>query len=435
MKTLKFPTLFILLFSCFMSFGQQSQELKMDFNTLLQSQELLVEQYDAAFIGISAYTMQEGFTSTIYYRVKGEKGWKEWQAFTLFTEGNTPGRTTFEGPAIEESITKIQFKTDQHTEKEITVRLYFAAATKKKTSALNQIQGGGANCSCIQPAICYRNCWCPGNNCPKDATPSYTQADHIIVHHSAGTNSSNDWPAVVSYIWDLHVNTNGWDDIGYNWLIDPEGIIYEGRGDSVQGAHFSCMNGNTTGICLIGNFTSIKPTDSAIVSLIEMVAWEGCDKNIAPAATTYHSSSQLMLPNVAGHRHGNASTAPNSCAVGTACPGDSLFPMLALVRDSAASFGCLGDVSSKEYGLLNNELILYPNPTKQSINITISPNAGNSKVQIMMYNSNGAVILNERTSFSNQGEIELDVDNLPAGVYRVEMISSEEKRVGQFVKY
>jgi len=63
---------------------------------------------------------------------------------------------------------------------------------------------------------------------------------HIFVHHSDGSNSSSDWKKVVLAIWKKHrSNIPGWgsdfDDIGYNYLIDPNGAIYEGRSGGLGG--------------------------------------------------------------------------------------------------------------------------------------------------------------------------------------------------------
>lgn len=49
---------------------------------------------------------------------------------------------------------------------------------------------------------------------------------------------------------------NGWDDIGYNFLVGDDGNIYEGRGWGIKGAHSPKYNANSLGICFIGNFTS-----------------------------------------------------------------------------------------------------------------------------------------------------------------------------------
>lgn len=189
-------------------------------------------------------------------------------------------------------------------------------------------------CTCPQPAYQGRLDWCPDGSCPTDPTPEFVpDPTHIIVHHTAGTNTATDWAAVVRSIWDFHVNVNGWDDIGYNWLVDPNGVLYEGRGDGRLGAHFCAQNGFTTGICVMGDFTNIQPTNNALNKLEEFLAWECCDENIDPLGTGFHAGSGLTLPFISGHRDG--------CM--TSCPGDSFYPLLPSVRTATQnkiSAGC-----------------------------------------------------------------------------------------------
>lgn len=181
-------------------------------------------------------------------------------------------------------------------------------------------------CPCPQPEYLDRVGWCPDGDCPEDATPVPTNVTHLIVHHSAGSNSSSDWAATVRSIWDFHVNVNGWDDIGYNWLVDPNGVIYEGRGDNRLGAHFCGTNGSTAGICVLGDFTAITPTPDAYASLEDLLSWKSCDINADPLGTSSHSSSGLDLMHISGHRDG--------CA--TSCPGDSFYPTFGDIRMGVA---------------------------------------------------------------------------------------------------
>lgn len=179
-------------------------------------------------------------------------------------------------------------------------------------------------CPCPLPAYLSRTDWCPDGNCPANPTPAFTVVTHLIVHHSAGPNTSSDWPAVVRAIWDFHVNVNGWADIGYNWLIDPDGNLYEGRGDNVLGAHFCGTNSGTMGVCMLGNFQETDPSQDALTQLEKLLAWKSCDASIDPLATAFHASSGLNLYRISGHRDG--------CS--TECPGDHLYPLLPQLRQA-----------------------------------------------------------------------------------------------------
>ena len=184
-----------------------------------------------------------------------------------------------------------------------------------------------------RPAMLSRTDWgCPdGEISVSNPNPTYTDVTHLIVHHTATSNDARDWAAEVRAIWSYHVQTRGWADIGYNFLVDPEGSIYVGRagGDNVQGAHFSCQNGGTQGISLLGNFTDVAPTRKALDRLEDLLAWLASREGLGPAAVTWHEGTQLNLDTISGHRDGNSST--TGCTV-TACPGDAFYPLLPEVR-------------------------------------------------------------------------------------------------------
>ncbi|MCA9371097.1 MAG: N-acetylmuramoyl-L-alanine amidase [Candidatus Peregrinibacteria bacterium] len=97
------------------------------------------------------------------------------------------------------------------------------------------------------------------------------QVKLLVVHHTAQKVSGDPRPAVerVRALYDFHANSRGWGDVGYHYLIDEEGGIYEGRsgGDSVVGGHVYCGNVGTMGIALLGNFELEQPTQQQVQSL------------------------------------------------------------------------------------------------------------------------------------------------------------------------
>ncbi|MEM0993570.1 MAG: N-acetylmuramoyl-L-alanine amidase [Bacteroidota bacterium] len=212
------------------------------------------------------------------------------------------------------------------------------------------------SCPCPQPAFEGREDWCPAGNCPKDETPAPNSVTHLIVHHSAGVNNANDWAAIVRSIWDFHVNTRGWDDVGYNWLIDPNGVLYEGRGTDLIGAHFCGTNTATEGICLLGTFTTITPKAAAVEKLTEFLAWKSCQEGLYPIDRVRHSASGRNLLQVSGHRDG--------CA--TACPGEAFYPLLNEVRTATIDYidnvcnisSLLPAPFALSDSLINNEAVL-----------------------------------------------------------------------------
>jgi hypothetical protein len=189
-----------------------------------------------------------------------------------------------------------------------------------------------------KPAVVSRTSWgCPDGQ-GSGWTPQYTTVTHLIVHHSATANTSSDWAETVRGIWNFHTNDRGWGDVGYNYLIDPNGVVYEGRagGDNVIGAHFSCQNGGTMGVCMLGTFASVSPTAAALSSLKRLLAWKAEQRGIDPLGSAYHAGTRLTLPRVSGHRHGNPAVPDYACTT-TSCPGDNLYGQLQAIRTDVAN--------------------------------------------------------------------------------------------------
>jgi hypothetical protein len=167
-------------------------------------------------------------------------------------------------------------------------------------------------------------------------TPAYTSVTHTVVHHTAGANSVSDWDAEMRNIWYFHTVTRGWGDIGYNYLIAPNGVIFEGRagGPGAIGAHFSCRNTNTAGIALLGTFTGSLPSPEALEALTRLLTELSRWHRIKPNMFAFHVPTALNLPTIPGHRDANPS--PQACSA-TECPGDALYSYLPTIRSDVAA--------------------------------------------------------------------------------------------------
>ncbi|MCB0563804.1 MAG: N-acetylmuramoyl-L-alanine amidase [Phaeodactylibacter sp.] len=280
------------------------------------------------FIAASLAWKGESQSFDIRFSTDGER-WGEWIRLHLDSHGEqSPERYVSELYFADADSRYVQFRAQGPVE-QLQAHFYDPGKTKEKTERSSEAPlafRGPEYCPCPQPAYEDRADWCPDGSCPPNSSPDFTNVTHLIVHHSAGTNTASDWAAVVRSIWDFHVITRGWSDIGYNWLIAPTGVVYEGRGDGILGAHFCGTNGNTMGVCMMGDYTNITPTEAALDALKELLAWKACDADIDPLGKAFHPSSNLTLDNISGHRDG--------CA--TACPGDAFYPMLSDVRQSVA---------------------------------------------------------------------------------------------------
>lgn len=267
-------------------------------------------------------------------------------------------------------------------------------------------------CPCALPEVSPRSAWCPGS-CPA-GSPASTDVTHLIVHHSAGTNNTNDWAAIVRVIYDLHVTGNGWDDIGYNYLIDPNGVIYEGRGNDIRGAHFCGSNSGTMGVCMLGTFTEVTPTPAALESLAKLLAWKSCDRDLNPLGSAYHASSELTLPHIAGHRQG--------CA--TACPGDAFYPLLPSVRQAtAAEIAACQAVATTDAALVS-EWRVYPNPTGDWLHLATPDLASLGEAHPLVLFDTWGRRVRTWTKFSANEPLYLG--DLPAGVYQLRSLATGE---------
>lgn len=220
-----------------------------------------------------------------------------------------------------------------HTPENVKAPLQRASLENLPAAINTQADKSGASLQSsvfARPAFATRTEWgCPWGQTSGPNTLTSTQPTHLIVHHSFSPgNDVTDWAAAVRGVWNFHVNSNGWSDIGYNWLIDPKGVIYQGRAwvdtnDNSQGAHFCGYNRQTMGVCMLGDYNSIVPSDAALRSLVRLLAYRASANAINPRGVAFHESSARNLNNISGHRDG--------CS--TDCPGNMLYPQLPTLRN------------------------------------------------------------------------------------------------------
>lgn len=140
--------------------------------------------------------------------------------------------------------------------------------------------------------------WTALRTLPRNDSEGTTQG--VVVHHTASVVViGDDIGATLRAIQRYHVEVKRWRDIGYNFMIDPIGDIWVGRGFD-KGAHTRGLNGTHLGVCFLGDFTIQHPTPAALSSFADLHDW-------------LSSLAGNFLP-VTGHgEHAN-----------TACPGSFL---------------------------------------------------------------------------------------------------------------
>lgn len=128
----------------------------------------------------------------------------------------------------------------------------------------------------------------------------------ITVHHSADRDpprldgSLAASAAAVRSIQKAHIDgkETHYSDIGYHFVIDPYGKVFQGRELQWQGAHaYGDNNIQNLGVCLIGNFEEERPTEAALASLREMLdELRSTNKIPRSAVFTHHDLKNTECP-------------------------------------------------------------------------------------------------------------------------------------------
>jgi hypothetical protein len=205
------------------------------------------------------------------------------------------------------------------------------------------LEGGAAPARSLavaeEPPIVPRLSW-GANELIKRGTPSYAASVRFaVVHHTAGTNSytAAQSAAIVRGIQVYHVRGNGWNDIGYNFLVDKFGQIFEGRFGGIEanvvGAHAQGFNTGSTGVAVLGTYGGAGITAAARAALVELLAWRLDVAHVDPLRTLtalsggnprFPSGVPVFLRGISGHRDTGF----------TDCPGARLYAALdSLARD------------------------------------------------------------------------------------------------------
>jgi hypothetical protein len=198
--------------------------------------------------------------------------------------------------------------------------------------------------SISKPAIVSRTGWGSPDGQGSRVRPVYYPVNHMTVHHTADANSlsgnQQNWADRVRAIWSFHTYTREWGDIGYNYLIDPNGVIYEGRagGDDAVAFH-DTANYGSMGVSMIGTYSTVGITGPASNSLVNVLAWKAAQKGIDPLGRSFYYGCSIskyckpynagsIVENIAGHRQ----VTPGR----TTCPGDALLATLPTIRNRVA---------------------------------------------------------------------------------------------------
>ena len=194
-----------------------------------------------------------------------------------------------------------------------------------------------------KPQIVSRAGWgadLSGGGCPPRGPAEYGAVQAAVIHHTVNANdyTPEEAPSIVLGICRFHVYGNGWNDIGYNALVDRYGTLYAGRAGGLKrpvvGAQAQGFNAQTTSIASIGDHTSEVPTPQAQRSIIRFLAWKMGINRAYPVTgavqltsaggsqSRYRAGTVITVPRIIGHT-----------TLGlTACPGGAMIPLIPQIQ-------------------------------------------------------------------------------------------------------
>ena len=219
-----------------------------------------------------------------------------------------------------------------------------SAAERAARVTASQVATGGAGGGPVpQPDIVTRAEW-GANESWCTWPPEYCPVRMAFIHHTDGTNNytRTQAPGIVRGIYYYHACVLHWGDIGYNFLIDRFGTIYEGRKGGftkgVIGAQALGFNSGSSGISMMGNFMHVTPPPAAMAALERLLTWKLDINHIYPlghatltcgCTEKFQLGQKVTFPVIAGHRQ----------ACYTSCPGNALYALLPQVRKVVARTG------------------------------------------------------------------------------------------------
>ncbi|WP_402466826.1 peptidoglycan recognition protein family protein [Isoptericola aurantiacus] len=179
-----------------------------------------------------------------------------------------------------------------------------------------------------RPAIASRAAW-GADESIMTWTPRQGDVRGAAIHHTAGTNSytRSQVPGIIRGIYAYHARTRGWGDIGYNFLVDKFGRVWEGRAGGISrqtiGGHALGFNASTTGISMLGNYETATPSNAAVSAVVNLAAWKLARHGVPASGTAVIEGTRLNR--IFGHRD----------VASTACPGRNLYQRLGEIRRRA----------------------------------------------------------------------------------------------------
>ncbi len=273
----------------------------------------------------------------------GERGWSPWRA-VVADDGDAPDPGTAEAGATRAWRLGSPVWVGHADRVEVRIHGRVTRAEALTVSSPVSKVPVRATASASMPRVVSRGGW-QADETIRRYEPLY--ADDLrmaFIHHTAGTNDYTraQAPAIVRAIEIYHVQGNGWNDIGYNALVDRFGTVYEGRfgglDRNVVGAHAKGFNTGSFGIAVMGDFRTAAPPEAAVDALVRTLAWRLDLGHVDPLSTLTAISSgnerfnegiPVLLRAISGHRDTGL----------TECPGQRLYGMIPDIARRVSALG------------------------------------------------------------------------------------------------
>ena len=291
-------------------------------------------------------TWARGGAVDVQLRARRRGGeWTRWTHLHAAADHGPDGRTRVPGtdPVWTGSADQLQLRV-RGTARGLQarfVRALPAARTARSRAPLaraarRQIPGA--------PPIITREQW-GADSVPPRSGPAYGQVQLAFVHHTVNANdyAPEESAAIVLAITKFHRDTNGWNDLGYNFVVDQYGQIFEGRAGGIDqaivGAQAQGFNSVSTGVATLGTFTDVPLPEAAMESVARLIGWKLSLHGVPTAGLVtvtsaggptnrFPAGTPVTFERIAGHRDGNA----------TSCPGDQLYAQLPDLRVRAGRY-------------------------------------------------------------------------------------------------
>jgi len=271
-------------------------------------------------------------------RTKNNTTWSDWQEVEALVDGKDGAQPTTKASTLvlANNIDNFQFRinlTGTSDKASDTVNLTDSSLTSIDSrdgpsgeatpiEQLSTIISPKTSAATNTPQVISRAAW--GSPEPNSSAwePQYAKLRQAVVHHTATTESTNSY-ADMRAIWQYHARSLGWGDIGYHFVVDSKGRIFEGRyqdkayarasGKEVMGGHVYGHNEGTIGVSAIGDYRYKSLSSATRESISKVIGYKLAGANVSPASTNAVVGHYNLYP--------------------TSCPGDNIISQLGAIRD------------------------------------------------------------------------------------------------------